>query len=82
MSHVTYASATGILTYAMVCTRHDIAHALGVLSRYMSRPGKDNWTTIKRVFIFLCGTTNYGLYHQGRPGLDEVLDIHGFFDAD
>jgi hypothetical protein len=33
MSHVPYASAVGSLMYAMVCTRLDIAHAVGVLSK-------------------------------------------------
>ena len=40
MSHVPYASAVGCLMYAMVCTRPDIAHAVGFLSRYMSKPRK------------------------------------------
>jgi hypothetical protein len=35
MSHVPYASAVGSLMYAMVCTRLDIAHAVGVLTKYM-----------------------------------------------
>jgi hypothetical protein len=35
MSHVPYASAVGSFIYEMVCTRHEIAHAVGVLSRYM-----------------------------------------------
>eukprot|EP00253_Pinus_taeda_P032553 PITA_32553 len=39
MSHVPYASVVGSLMYAMVCTRPDIAHAVGVLSRFMSKPG-------------------------------------------
>jgi hypothetical protein len=82
MSHVLYASAVGSLMYEMVCTRPDIAHAVGVLSRYMSKLGKEHWTTIKRVFRYLRGTTSYGLFYQGRPGLDQVLDIHGFVDAD
>jgi hypothetical protein len=82
MSHVPYASVVGSLMYAMVCTRPNIAHAVGVLSRYMSKPGKEHWTTIKRVFRYLCGTTSYGLCYQGRLGLDRVLDIHGFVDAD
>lgn len=30
MAHVTYASAIGSLMYAMVCTRPDISHAVGV----------------------------------------------------
>ena len=40
MSKVPYASAIGSLIYAMVCTRPDIARAVGVVSRFMSRPGK------------------------------------------
>jgi hypothetical protein len=82
MSHVPYASAIGSLMYAMVCTRPDIAHVVGVLSRYMSKPGKEHWTIVKRVFRYLCGTTSYGLCYQGRPGLDRVVYIHGFVDAD
>jgi hypothetical protein len=82
MSRVPYASAVGSLMYAMVCTRPDIAHALGVLSRYMSKPGKEHWTTVKRVFRYLHGTTSYGLCYKGRPRLDRVVDIHGFVDAD
>jgi hypothetical protein len=61
MSRVPYASAVGSLMYAMVCTRPNIAHAVGVLSRYMSKPGKEHWTTIKRVFRYLHGTASYGL---------------------
>ena len=37
MSYVPYASAIGILMYAMVCTRPDIAHSVEVLSRFMSK---------------------------------------------
>jgi hypothetical protein len=82
MSHVPYASAVGSLMYAMVCTRLNIAHAVGVLSRYMSKPGKEHWTTVKRVFRYLRGTSSYGLCYQGRPRLDRVVDIHVFVDAD
>eukprot|EP00253_Pinus_taeda_P018330 PITA_18330 len=82
MSHVPYASAVGSLMYAMVCTRPDIAHALGVLSRSMSKPRKEHWTIVKRVFRHLRGTSDYGLCYQGRLGLDRVLDIRGFVDVD
>jgi hypothetical protein len=82
MFHVLYAIAIGSLMYSMVCTRLDISHAVGVLRRYMSKPGKEHWTKVKRVFRYLCGTTNYGLCYQGRPGLDRVVEIHGFVDAD
>jgi hypothetical protein len=82
MSCVPYASAVGSLMYAMVCTRPHIAHAVGILSRHMSKPWKEHWTTIKMVFMYLCGTTSYGLCYQGRPGLDKVVDIHVFVDVD
>ena len=39
---IPYASAIGSLMYAMVCTRPDIAHAVGVVSRFMSNPGKEH----------------------------------------
>jgi len=42
MSHVLYASAVGSLMYVMVCTRPEIAHVVGVLSRFMSKLGKEH----------------------------------------
>eukprot|EP00253_Pinus_taeda_P003514 PITA_03514 len=82
MSHVPYASAVGSLMYAMVCTRPDIAYVVGVLSRFMSKLGKEHWTVVKRVFKYFRGTIDYGLCYQGRPGLDRFLDTRGFVDAD
>ena len=43
MALVPYASAVRSLMYAMVYTRPDIAHAVGVVSRYMANPGKEHW---------------------------------------
>ena len=40
MSKFPYASAVGSLMYAMVCTRPDISHAVGVVRRYMNNLGK------------------------------------------
>ena len=81
ISCVPYASVVGSSMYAMVSTRPNISHGVGVLSRYMSKSWKEHWTTVKMVFRYLCGTASYGLCYQGRPGLDRVLDIHGFVDA-
>ena len=82
MSRVSYASVVGSLMYPMVCTRPNIAHAVGVLSRFMSNPRKDHWTAVKRVFRYLRGTSYYGLCYQERPGLEIMLDIRGFVDVD
>ena len=40
MSNVPYASAVGNLMYVMVYTRPDIAHAIGVVSWFLTNPGK------------------------------------------
>ncbi|KAE8674537.1 hypothetical protein F3Y22_tig00111745pilonHSYRG00059 [Hibiscus syriacus] len=40
MSRVPYASVVGSLMFAMICTRPDIAQVVGVVSRYMTNPGK------------------------------------------
>jgi len=58
---VPYASAIGSFMYAMVFTRTDIAHAMGVLSMYMSKPEEEHWTTVKWVFKYLHSTSSYGL---------------------
>ena len=81
MSLVPYASAVGSLMYSMVCTRPNIAHAMEVLSRYMSKLGKEHWTTVKRVFRYLRGIIDHEICYQGRVGLDRVLNVHGFVDA-
>ena len=47
MALVPYANAIGSLVSCMVCARPDIAHAISVLSRYMSNPGKPHWEAVK-----------------------------------
>ena len=40
MSRIPYASATGSLTYAMLCIRPNIALTMSVMSRYQLNPNK------------------------------------------
>lgn len=77
MAKVPYASAIGSLMYAMVCTRPDIGHAVGVVSRFMSNPGKAHWEAVKWILRYLRGTTEKCLYF----GKGE-LQVQGFVDAD
>ena len=81
MPHVQYASSFSSIMYVMVYTRPDITHVVGVLSRFMSKTGKEYWTIVKRVSRYFRGPSDYGLCYQGRPGLERVLDIHGFVDV-
>jgi hypothetical protein len=81
MACVPYASVVGTIMYVMVCTQPDISHAMGVLNRYMSIPGKEHWTTVKRVFKYLCGTKDYAICYQGKSRDDSETIVHGFVDA-
>lgn len=41
ITKVPYASIVSSLMYAMVCTRTNIYHSVGVVSRFMSNPGRN-----------------------------------------
>ena len=56
-----YAPAIGSLMYAMVVTRPDIAHAVGVINRFMHKPGQSHWNVVKHVFRYLAGTKDHGI---------------------
>ncbi|KAE8686521.1 Protein STRUBBELIG-RECEPTOR FAMILY 1 [Hibiscus syriacus] len=77
MSRVPYASAVGSLMFAMICTRPDIAQAVGVVSRYMVNPGKEHWNTVKRIMRYIKGTSNVALCYGGSN-----LLINGYVDSD
>ncbi|KAL9263533.1 Retrovirus-related Pol polyprotein from transposon TNT 1-94-like protein [Drosera capensis] len=61
MAKVPYASAVGSLMYAMVCTRPDIVHAVGVISRFMSNLGRKHWEAVKWLLRYLKGTSKTSL---------------------
>jgi len=82
MSHVPYASIVGSLMYAMVYTRPDIAHVVGVMRTYMSNPRKEHWNIMKRIFKYLHGTLDFGIYYQGRPSQNRIVDVQDFVDAE
>jgi hypothetical protein len=65
MSKVPYSSAVGSMMYAMVCTRPDIAHAVGVVRRYMNNPGKEHWEAVKWILKYLRGTATHALCFGG-----------------
>ena len=77
MSKVPYASTIGSLMYAMVCTRPDITHAVGVVSRFMSRLGKQHWEAVKWILRYLKGSSDICLCFTGAS-----LKLQGYGDAD
>ncbi|KAK0585927.1 hypothetical protein LWI29_036421 [Acer saccharum] len=76
MAKVPYASAIGSLMYAMTCTRPDISHAVGVVSRYMSNPGKLHWEAVKWILRYLRGTTERCLTFRR-----DELKLEGYVDS-
>ena len=47
MKQIPYAFAVSNLMYIMVCMRPNIAHTIGVVSHFLSNPGKDNWEALE-----------------------------------
>jgi hypothetical protein len=83
MERIPYASAVGSLMYAMVCTRPDIAHAVGVVSRFLSDPGKEHWNAVKWIMRYLRGTSKLCLsFGSGKPMLVGYTDSDMAGDVD
>src|ERR1044072_7681243 len=83
MQRVPYASDVGSLMYAMVCTRPDIAHAVGTVSRFLSNPGREHWNAVKWILRYLCGTASLRLCFRGdMPTLVRYTDSDMAGDID
>ena len=81
MLKIPYSSVVGILMYAMVC-RPDIAHAVGVVSRYMNNLGKEHWKAVQWILRYFRGTTSHdvnmaGDKHSRRSTIGYVFTMGG-----
>eukprot|EP00253_Pinus_taeda_P011723 PITA_11723 len=68
----------GNLMYAMVSTRPDISHAVGVVNRFMANPGEEHWRAVKWVLQYLRGTSDHCIIFNGgaiswMPKLQETV---------
>ncbi|GJR00049.1 hypothetical protein Tco_0523033 [Tanacetum coccineum] len=72
MSRVPYALSVGSLMFAMICTRPNIAHAVGVVSRYMAEPGREHW-----ILRYIKGTSDVALCIE-----ESDLIVKGYVDSD
>ena len=79
----TYSELVGSLLYLSVCTRPDIAQAVGVLSRHMSKPSMEHWTAAKGVLRYLAGTLQHGIkFGQGSAVVEGYCDADYAADVD
>jgi hypothetical protein len=77
MSQIPYVNAVVSLMYAMVSTRPNISHAVGVVSRYMENLCKEHWATLKCVLRYLRGTSDYYITYNNGCEL-----VYGYVDSD
>jgi hypothetical protein len=71
-----YASLVGGLLYIANCTRVDLSHCTGILSRFMSNPTKEHWRLTKAALAYQTGNSSRGITF----GTDD-LKLRGFCDA-
>ena len=72
MRKIPYASIIGSLNYAQVCTRSDMAHIVGILSRYLSNSSMVHWKAAKQVIKHLQTTKHYMLTYR-RSDYVEII---------
>ena len=74
---VKYQEMVGSLIYAAVCTRPDIAQAVGEVSKYNAHPTEAHLTAVKRIIRYLKGTSHIKLTYQKSDN----KNIIGYSDA-
>nr|GEY34728.1 uncharacterized mitochondrial protein AtMg00810-like [Tanacetum cinerariifolium] len=72
-----YRSMIGALMY-LTSSRPDIVHATCLCARYQAKPTEKNLKEVKRIFHYLRGTINTGLWYTK----DSSFELTGFSDAD
>ncbi|GJY22038.1 hypothetical protein Tco_0394604 [Tanacetum coccineum] len=72
-----YHSMIGALMY-LTSSRPDIVHATCLCARYQAKPTEKHLKEVKRIFRYLWGTVNMGLYYTKDSG----FELTGFSEAD
>jgi Reverse transcriptase (RNA-dependent DNA polymerase) len=63
-----YRELVGSLLYLSTCTRPDLAHSVGMLSRFVSAPTEEHWAAAKQVLRYIAGTIELGIVYGGATG--------------
>jgi len=74
-----YSEVVGSLLYLSTHTRPDLAHATGVLSRYMACPTEELWALCKGVVRYLGGTSSMEIIYGG---VHAHTGLVGYVDSD
>nr|GEX94641.1 retrovirus-related Pol polyprotein from transposon TNT 1-94 [Tanacetum cinerariifolium]GEX97524.1 retrovirus-related Pol polyprotein from transposon TNT 1-94 [Tanacetum cinerariifolium] len=68
----------GDIIFGSTHPRPDIVHATCLCARYQAKPIEKNLKEVKRIFLYLRGTVNTGLWYTKDSG----FELTGFSDAD
>ena len=77
VNNTLYRSMIGSLLY-LTTSRPDIAYSVGVCARYQSSPKESHIRSVKRIFKYISGIVDYGIWMT----CDTNTDVVGFSDAD
>ena len=64
--------------YAIVAIRPDIAHVIGVVSKFMHNPSRAHWNAVKHVVIYMVGTKDCGILFVPN----KTSSVVGYTDSD
>ncbi|GJU65384.1 hypothetical protein Tco_1247219 [Tanacetum coccineum] len=72
-----YRGTVGTLMY-LTSSRPNLVYAVCMCARYQARPTKKHLHVVKRIFRYLRGTVNWGLWYSK----DSAIALTAFADAD
>ncbi|GKD94564.1 hypothetical protein Tco_1374401, partial [Tanacetum coccineum] len=76
IQNVPYASGMGSVTYAVRCTRPDVAFAQNITSWFQQNPGELHWTVVKNILKYLRNTKDMFLVYGGNPSTKLRVDCY------
>lgn len=71
---IPYRDVVGSLLYPATISRPDISFTVNYLSRFCSKPMKSHWKMVNRVFAYLKGTINFGIFFNRDDELIAYTD--------
>jgi hypothetical protein len=77
-----YQSGVGALMYASVCTRPDIAYAVGELGQFASNPDKSHHAALQHCLRYLQGTITRSIVYQGTGQPNDIPSLTAYCDSD
>ncbi|XP_073132799.1 secreted RxLR effector protein 161-like [Henckelia pumila] len=80
MKNIPYSNAVGSIMYMMISTRPDISYALGLVSRFMSKPSREHWQAVRWLLRYLRGSIKLKLKYSRDT--TNTCEVNGYCDSD